>query len=221
MSHHVCRFSRLVVSAMVVALLMGSAGLAQVIPGFGGTDNGPGDDWTSEDAEYVRYMHQQRLKKDLATYTDAFAAVKLDEEKTLTAMEKAISEAETNAAGNAVAAKRKRMIVQHKTIGTLMKIDYKYGRVYEAATKVKNDKVIEKKTLEKVEQLLADLKTQVRANRERIADLYEQVEQPRKALAVLEGLYNGLSETERASATTLKERINTLKKQLGIKVEEG
>ncbi|MEA3368122.1 MAG: hypothetical protein U9R68_08420 [Planctomycetota bacterium] len=171
----------------------------------------------------LRERHRERVTRQAERYADALKAVKKEEDHAGLLLERSKQKARADAAGDEVREKRALRLARHKGIKNYRTIDFKYSRLFTALQNLKAEEsdYFTDETKAKVEALLVQVKDQARTNRERIADLYEQVEQPVKALKVLEGIYKSLSLEERASAGDLKARIKALKAQLGIKDDAG
>jgi hypothetical protein len=173
--------------------------------------------WTPEDRERVEKARQKRLSDQADTYQKAFDAVRLEEQRALKALAKAEAKAEADARGDQVKRDRAQRLARHKTIADLKQVDFKYGRLYTAVDALRNEADLPDDTRSKVEALLVQVRDRARGNREKMADLYEQVEEPIKALHILEAIYKSMPIEERDTASALKTRIKGLKDQLGIR----
>ncbi|MFO8011916.1 MAG: hypothetical protein R6X20_01290 [Phycisphaerae bacterium] len=189
--------------------------------GYGSGWGGSG--WDGEETDRLRERHRERVTREAEKYAQAFKDVKQEQERAATLLEQGEQKAGVDGKGDEVKAKRGIRLARHKGIKNLLKVDAKYARLFAGIREFKADEgdYFTDETKGKIEILLVQLKDQARANRERIADLYVEVEKPVKALKVLEGIYQSLSVEERASAMDLKARIKALKAQLGIKDDDG
>jgi len=210
---------RLIVALAVCLLASALAGKAWA--GWGGSDGSGSFEWDSDDMERVREARQRRLREQAEVYAKALQAVKDEQSQALAGLKKAETKARADAKGDDVKAKRSLRLVRHKGITNLKKVDYKYGRLFTAVVNLKAERGIPDDARSTADGLLVQVKDLTRTNRERIADLYVEVEEPIKALKVLEGIYKSLPANERVSAMDLKARIKALKAQLGIKDDAG
>jgi len=187
--------------------------------GSGSGDGWGGSGWDGEEMDRLRERHRQKVTREADKYVQAFEDVKLEETRAATFLERSEQKARVDGKGDEVKAKRLVRLARHKGMKVLQSIDAKYTRLFAGLQQFKADEsdYFTDETKGKVEVLLVQVKDQARSNRERIADLYVDVDEPIKALKVLEGIYKSLSLEERDAASDLKARIKGLKAQLGIK----
>jgi len=193
---------------LLAAVLAGEA----LAAGWGNNDQ---NTWDAEDMERVRKRRQERLRQQVETYKDALKVVQKEESQVGTALKQ--GEAKANAGSDPVQKSRTLRLARHKAIAGLKQVDFKYGRLYVAVEKLGAERDIPSEAKSGAAILLTQVRDGARTNRERMADLYEQVDEPVKALKLLESVYKGIPDTGRASAGTLKQRIKALKQQLGIR----
>ena len=197
----------------LMLLVVAPAGEAWAYRGFGGYGT---------DTDDLKEKRRERITKEAEKYIEAFKAVRKEEDLAGTLLERELQKAKSEAEGD-VATKRAVRLARHKGIKRFLALDAKYTRLFAGTQKFKADEgeYFSDETKGKIEILLVQVKDQARSNRERVADLYVDVEQPVKALKVLEGLYKSLPPNERMAASDLKGRIKALKAQLGIKDDDG
>ncbi len=200
------------VAALIVSLL--AFGLAVEAHAYHGVGK-----YGNADPDSLKKKRRERIAKEAEKYVEAFQAVQKEEEQAGRLLEKEVQKARSEADGDKVKEKRGVRLARHKGIKALLRVDGKYTRLFAGTQKFKAEEseYFNDETKGKIEILLVRIKDQARSNRERLADLYVDVEQPIKALKVLEGIYKSLPPNERMAATDLKGRIKALKAQLGIK----
>jgi hypothetical protein len=201
----------------ILSLLV--AGFAADVSGFGGYGKG----WSGSDTDRMKEKRKERIAKEAEKYVEAFQAVKKEEDLAGRLLEEDVQKARTAAEGDEVKAKRGIRLARHKGIKNLLKVSAKYGRLFAGIQEFKADEgeYFADETKGKIEILLVQVKDQARANHERVADLYMDIDEPIKALKVLEGIYKALGPRERLTASDLKARIKALRAQLGIKDDAG
>jgi len=204
-----------VVVAVSLVLAVGAAGRASAAGGWGGTSDY--NKWNKGDQDRVKQQRIERLQKELAEFSKAIEAIRQQEQKAREASQKAEEKAAADAGDDEVKRKRLIRLVRHKEIAALLKIDAQYMRLFATVTKMQADAALPEESKGTLDILLVQIKTQARANRERIADLYEQVDDKAKALKMLQSVWVSLSEQERGMESALKDRIDSLKKDLGIR----
>lgn len=175
------------------------------------------------DTDSLKKKRRERIAKEAEKYVEAFKAVQKEEEQADRLLDEEVQKARSEADGDKVKEKRGVRLARHKGIKALLRADGKYGRLFAGVRKFKADEseYFDDETKGRIEILLVQVKDRARTNRERIADLYIDVDEPIKALKVLEGIYKSLSPNERMTASDLKGRIKSLKDQLGIKDDAG
>jgi len=204
--------TRRLLPALVLSLLvLGPAVEAFAYSGYKG--------YGGDDIDRMKEKHQERVTKEAEKYVKALKDVMEDEERVQTLLQQDEQKARTDAAGDDVKLKRTVRLVRHKGIKTFLKIDAKYGQLFAGIQKFRKDEgdYFTPEAKGKIDILEVQVKDQARSNRQRIADLYVDVDEPIKALKVLEGIYKSMSAQERLSAMDLRARIKGLKAQLGIK----
>ena len=216
MAAHGC--TRRVLRVLVVSLLA----LGLTADAWAWSSGGRGG-WDSDEGDRYKERHRERVTKEADKYQEALKAVKQEEEQAVTLLRQGEQKVKAGARSDEVKTKRSLRLVRHKGIKNFQKVDFKCGRLFAGIQKFKADEgdYFTDATKGKVEILLVQVKDLARTNRERIADLYVEVEEPIKALKVLEGIYKSLPANERVSAMDLKARIKALKAQLGIKDDAG
>ena len=181
-----------------------------------GYGSGSTYEWTHEDREEVRKARERRLRSQVETYKDAFKTVQEEEERAKKALQQGVTKAEAGP-GDEVAKKRNVRLARFKGMKAFKQVDFKYGRLYTAIAKLSEEKGIPADAKGGADILLTQVRDAARENREFMADLYEKVDEPIQALKLLEGIYKGLPDAERAAAGDLKGRIKSLKERLGIR----
>ena len=189
-----------------------------------GYDNGwGGSGWDGEEMDRLRERHREKVTRQAEMYVEAFKDVKDEEDLVARRLEEDMQKARADGKGNEIKIKRAVRLARHKGIKRFLALDAKYTRLFAGTQKFKADEgdYFTDPVKGKIETLLDQVRDRARANRERIAELYVEVEQPIKALKVLEGIYNSLPPKERTAASGLKGRIKALKAELGIEDDDG
>lgn len=196
--------------AAIVVGLAASALLAQ----------GSMDTWDSADTEAVAKKRQERLANDAKEFGKALAVVEREESEGLEALDKAKTDAAEQAKGDEVREKRLITLARTKAIAKLEQAAAKYARVAAAVRKFEAEPNLPEAATSEIGIVTTKLKSLVRANRERVGDLYEELGKSRKALAIYESVYNTIPEKERLGEEGLKAKIDALKDKLGIKRDD-
>lgn len=142
-------------------------------------------------------------------------------EKGEAAVQQALAKAEAEAAKKAGddASQRDRLVAVacRKAVADLEACGAKYVRVLMAAQPIAKKPDLGDKSKAALQTLAAKINMLRRSNVERTADLYEKMGKDRKSLGMLEALYRSISEQQRFSAVSLKDRIDTLKAKVNPK----
>jgi len=207
--------------AVPVALLILLA-LAAEVRAYGGKYGGAGGGYDRDDDD-LKERHRERVSKQAETYVKALEAVRKEEELAHKRLQKGEQKARSDADGDDVKEKRAVRLARHKAIEMRLRADAKYARLFVAVQKFKaeEDDYFTGETKARIEILVVQIKDQARSNRKRIADLYVDVEQPVKALKMLEAVYQSLSPNGRAMATDLRGQIKALRTQLGLRDDDA
>ncbi len=187
----------------------------------------------SQPAEAAKADKGGDLKKELqkakedphAKEIEHLAAAVEVVEKEEAAVQKNLAKAEAEAAKKAGddAGQRDRLVAVacRKAVASLEACGAKYVRVLMAARPIAKKPDLSDKSKAALQTLAAKLSMLHRSNVERTADLYEKMGKDRKSLGMLEALYRSLSERQRFSAMSLKDRIDTLKAKVNPKRKAG
>ncbi|MBE3069982.1 MAG: hypothetical protein IMZ55_02585 [Acidobacteria bacterium] len=207
----------------IAVVVVGLAALAFLAAGAAAYTGGGGgmNQWDSEDTEAVAKKRQERLAKDAKEFGKALAAVEREESEALEALDKAKTDAAEQAKGDDVREKRLITMARTKAIAKLDQVAAKYARVVAAVRKFEAEPNLPEVATSEIGIVTARLKGCVRANRERVGDLYEELGKSRKALAIYESVYNTIPEKQRMNEQGLKAKIDALKDKLGIKRDEA